>query len=132
MSERAPFTATPIAVDEADLSVVAYNQDGLVPAIVQDRTTGDVLTMTVYNSGLSGGHEAVTYTVIAGDTLTTIAAGLVTAINTDSHLLTLAHSSETGHRIKANRLAQVFGKRVGDPVQRGRSRELAVKGPEDP
>ena len=45
MSERAPFTATPIAVDEADLSVVAYNQDGLVPAIVQDRTTGDVLTL---------------------------------------------------------------------------------------
>ena len=45
MTERAPFVATPIAVDEADLSSVAFNDDGLVPAIVQDRTTGQVLTL---------------------------------------------------------------------------------------
>ena len=45
MSERAPFVATPIAVDEADISAVAFNDDGLVPAIVQDRTTGQVLTL---------------------------------------------------------------------------------------
>jgi phosphoribosyl-AMP cyclohydrolase len=37
--------ATPVAVEEADLSAVAYNEDGLVPAIVQDRTTGQVLTL---------------------------------------------------------------------------------------
>jgi phosphoribosyl-AMP cyclohydrolase len=43
--DRASFVATPIAVDEADLSAVAYNDDGLVPAIVQDRTTGQVLTL---------------------------------------------------------------------------------------
>jgi phosphoribosyl-AMP cyclohydrolase len=45
VSERAPFVATPIAVDEADISAVAFNDDGLVPAIVQDRTTGEVLTL---------------------------------------------------------------------------------------
>jgi phosphoribosyl-AMP cyclohydrolase len=45
VSERAPFVATPIAVEEADISAVAFNDDGLVPAIVQDRTTGQVLTL---------------------------------------------------------------------------------------
>ena len=45
MTDRAPFVATPVAVEEADLSAIAYNDDGLVPAIVQDRTTGQVLTL---------------------------------------------------------------------------------------
>jgi phosphoribosyl-AMP cyclohydrolase len=49
VSERAPFVATPIAVDEADISAVAFNDDGLVPAIVQDRTTGQVLTLAWMN-----------------------------------------------------------------------------------
>jgi phosphoribosyl-AMP cyclohydrolase len=39
------LAATPIAVDEADISAVAFNEDGLVPAIVQDRTTGEVLML---------------------------------------------------------------------------------------
>jgi phosphoribosyl-AMP cyclohydrolase len=38
-------TATPIALDEADLSQVAFNADGLVPAIVQEHGTGQVLML---------------------------------------------------------------------------------------
>src|SRR5438067_6081523 len=38
-------TATPIAVDDADLSKVAFNADGLVPAIVQEQGTGQVLML---------------------------------------------------------------------------------------
>jgi phosphoribosyl-AMP cyclohydrolase len=45
VTDNASFVATPIAVEEADLSAVAYNDDGLVPAIVQERTTGQVLTL---------------------------------------------------------------------------------------
>ena len=53
------------------------------------KTTGDVLTLTVHDAALSGGQEAVTYTVLTGDTLTSIATGLKSAINADSHLSTL-------------------------------------------
>ena len=45
MSNGASFEATPIDVDEVDLSAVAYNSDGLVPAIVQDHSTGQVLML---------------------------------------------------------------------------------------
>ena len=38
-------TATPIAAD-ADLSQVAFNADGLVPAIVQEQGTGQVLQLS--------------------------------------------------------------------------------------
>ena len=38
-------TATPIAVDDADLSQVAFNAEGLVPAIVQEQGTGQVLML---------------------------------------------------------------------------------------
>jgi phosphoribosyl-AMP cyclohydrolase len=37
-------TATPIAAD-ADLSQVSFNADGLVPAIVQEQATGQVLML---------------------------------------------------------------------------------------
>ena len=39
-------TATPIGIDERDLSLVAFNADGLVPAIVQEQGTGKVLQLS--------------------------------------------------------------------------------------
>ena len=42
-------SATPIAVDDADLSQVKFNDDGLVPAIVQEHGTGQVLTLAWMN-----------------------------------------------------------------------------------
>ena len=45
MTSGERFVATPIGVDEDDLAAVTYNEDGLVPAIVQDRTTRQVLTL---------------------------------------------------------------------------------------
>ena len=39
-------TATPIGIDERDLSQVAFNADGLVPAIVQEQGTGKVLQLS--------------------------------------------------------------------------------------
>lgn len=48
--------------------------------------TGDVITITTIDSSLSGGQESINYTVQAGDTLSSIAEGIATAINADSNL----------------------------------------------
>jgi phosphoribosyl-AMP cyclohydrolase len=41
--------ANPIAATEAEIKAVAYNADGLVPAIVQEESTGQVLMMAWMN-----------------------------------------------------------------------------------
>jgi phosphoribosyl-AMP cyclohydrolase len=41
----AAFSATPIGVDETLVAQVAWNADGLAPAIVQEQTTGEVLML---------------------------------------------------------------------------------------
>jgi phosphoribosyl-AMP cyclohydrolase len=43
-------TATPIPVRQADLDAITYDADGLVPAIVQEEGTGDVLMMAWMNA----------------------------------------------------------------------------------
>jgi RHS repeat-associated protein len=52
-------------------------------------TVGNVLTITVHDAGLAGGVKSDSYTVIGGDTLTTIAAGLAAVINADTALAAL-------------------------------------------
>ncbi len=42
-------TATPVAILDADLSAVAFNADDLVPAIVQEQSTGAVLMLAWMN-----------------------------------------------------------------------------------
>jgi YD repeat-containing protein len=56
-------------------------------------TSGNVLTITAHDAGLSGGQEAVSYTVLGTDTLTTIAAGLAAAVNADTHLQAIGVSA---------------------------------------
>jgi len=53
-------TATPIAVDEHDLSQLQFNSDGLLPAIVQEHGTGHVLTLAWMN------EEALRRTLTTG------------------------------------------------------------------
>ena len=50
------------------------------------KTTGDVLTLTVFDGGLSTGSEPVSYAVLSGDTLASIAAGLAASVNADTSL----------------------------------------------
>lgn len=52
--------ATPISVDPSELERVAYNADGLVPAIVQEVGSGDVLMLAWMNA------EALTKTLATG------------------------------------------------------------------
>ena len=42
-------TATPVAFVDADIAAVAFNADGLVPAIVQEEGTGAVLMLAWMN-----------------------------------------------------------------------------------
>ncbi len=66
---------------------LSINQNGpQTIAIGGSKTTGDTITITVYDAGLAGGLKAITYTVLAGDTLTTIATGLAAALTADTNL----------------------------------------------
>jgi len=49
-------------------------------------TIGNTVTLTVNDAALSGGTKSKVYTVVGGDTLTTIAAGLTALINADTDL----------------------------------------------
>lgn len=60
MSET--FVATPIAFTDAEIDAVAFNADGLVPAIVQDADNGEVLMMAWMN------REALVRTLETGRT----------------------------------------------------------------
>ncbi len=49
LAPTATPTATPIGIADGDLAAVAFNADGLVPAIVQEEGTGAVLMMAWMN-----------------------------------------------------------------------------------
>jgi len=66
---------------------LGINPNGLeTAAIGGTKTTGNVLTITATDAGLTGGSEPVNYTVLSTDTLTTIASAIAAAINADTHL----------------------------------------------
>ena len=66
---------------------LGVKNNGLQNAVIGGSpTTSDVLKITVYDAGLTGGNEPVTYMVQSGDTLTSIASNLAAKINSDSHL----------------------------------------------
>lgn len=74
------------------------------------KTTGDVVNMTVYNSALSGGQETASYTVLAGDTLTTIATGLKNAINADVKLQAIGLSATSATTVITMSVASGTGR----------------------
>jgi YD repeat-containing protein len=57
------------------------------------KQTSDVLTLTFLDPNLTGGQEAVNYTVQSSDTLTTIASNMAAAINADSNLQAISVSA---------------------------------------
>lgn len=58
-------------------------------------TSSDVLTLTIKDAGLSGGSQAVNYTVQPGDTTSVIAAGLASAINASTPLRDLGITADS-------------------------------------
>lgn len=68
-------------------TTVVYNASRTAIATIGGTvTTSDVLTLTVNDAALAGGTKSKNYTVVGGDTLTTIATGLANAINGDTDL----------------------------------------------
>lgn len=63
-------------------------------------TTGDILTITAYDVGLSGGSLSVTETVNAGETLANLATNLAATINANTTLQAVGVSaSSSGARL---------------------------------
>ncbi len=61
--------------------------NGSVTALISGTATGnDILTISVFDAGLSGGQHDISYTVLPSDTLATITSALAAAINADSQL----------------------------------------------
>jgi RHS repeat-associated protein len=84
-----PGISTTTVVDKANRTAVV--------TIGGTKTTGNTLTLTVHDTALSGGTKSDTYTVLAADTLTTIAAGIAAAINADASLSAIGvTASSTG------------------------------------
>lgn len=50
MADPTSPTATPVAFVEGHLANITYNADGLVPAIVQEQGTGEILMLAWMNS----------------------------------------------------------------------------------
>ena len=76
--------------------VLSMNQNVVTKAAVGGSvTTGDTVTITVVDAALTGGSESVPYTVQSGDTLTSIAGGLKTAINADTNLQAIGVSANS-------------------------------------
>ncbi len=78
MTGNGPGTSTTTVIDSANRTAV-ITIGGTV-------TVGNTLTITVHDAALSGGVKSDSYTVITGDTLTSIATKLTTALNGDSSL----------------------------------------------
>jgi len=99
--QSATLASTVISVTSTSANATTYSQStsggatetitlgtnmngNILASIGGTKTTGDTLTLTVINSGLSGGQKSVNYTVQSGDNLVTIASGLAAAVNGDS------------------------------------------------
>jgi RHS repeat-associated protein len=68
--------------------------NGIQTAVIGGtKTTGDTITITVYDAGLPGGLQSITYTVLMGDTLTSIATGLAAAITANANLAAIGISA---------------------------------------
>jgi RHS repeat-associated protein len=83
-----------ISITDPNSNVTSYTYTGTAPATIGgSKTTGDILTITVHDAGLSGGQEAVSYTILSGDTLSSIASALTAAINADTSLQAIGVSA---------------------------------------
>ena len=94
-----------ISSSATEIITLGVPVNGVQTALVGGTVTaGNVLTITVYDAGLTGGQQSVSYTVVSGDTATTIATGSKTAITGNSSLSAIgvtATSSSTVVNIKS-------------------------------
>ncbi|MCA0314798.1 MAG: LysM peptidoglycan-binding domain-containing protein [Candidatus Melainabacteria bacterium] len=86
-SQNATTYGQSVSTGSTETISLSVNQNGPVRiGIGGSKTTGDTVSLVTYDAALSGGTRTTTYTVLAGDTLSTIASGLAAAINADTNL----------------------------------------------
>jgi len=72
------------------------NKDGsTLIAVAGSKSAGNVVSVTVFDSRLSGGQKTINYTVQSSDTIPTIAENLASAITSDSALAQIELSATT-------------------------------------
>ncbi|MBS2005761.1 MAG: hypothetical protein JST01_01890 [Cyanobacteria bacterium SZAS TMP-1] len=82
-------TATATSPTQTQTISFSINQNSQQTIVFGGSTTssgGDVISTTTYNSGLPTGKKLLTYTVAAGNSLTTVATMVASAINADTDL----------------------------------------------
>lgn len=77
------FSATSIQLYGTNLDTVGAVNQYVLTVTNSSITTNDVITTKFKNPNIPGGSESVAYTVLGGDTNTTIATALAAAINAD-------------------------------------------------
>jgi RHS repeat-associated protein len=88
-----------VALEAGSLMQITQNRAAVATVRVHDKinrsvntkfsgtiTPGDILTIVVHDLALSGGAKSLSYTIVSGDTLTSIAGNFMTAINGDPAL----------------------------------------------
>jgi hypothetical protein len=79
-----------VSTDATETMTFGVTENFVVNATIGgSKTTGDTVSLTVFDAALTGGFKTITYTVLSADTLSTIAAGLTAAVNADSDLTSL-------------------------------------------
>jgi hypothetical protein len=84
VSIEGTFTGLTGNIYGSNLPAMPLNQYGVT--VAGTVTTNDVVTLTFTNANLPGGSASVSHTSVGGDTVTTIAAALVAAINASAAL----------------------------------------------
>ncbi|HEY9756550.1 MAG TPA: RHS repeat-associated core domain-containing protein [Oculatellaceae cyanobacterium] len=107
--------------------MVGINPNGTqTAAIGGSATVGDVLSIKVIDAGLSGGGESVSYTVATGDTLSSIAAGIATAINGDSSLSAIGVNASSNSAVVNIRSASVNATTYSQSANSGATETIAL------
>ncbi|PZM81157.1 MAG: hypothetical protein DKT66_18200 [Candidatus Melainabacteria bacterium] len=103
------------------------NPNGVQTAVIGgSKTTGNVLTITVFDSGLAGGSKAVNYTVLSGDTLTSIAAGISTAINADSALTSIGVTATSVNTVVNIKSASIHATTYSQSLSSGATETITL------
>ncbi|HEY9714372.1 MAG TPA: hypothetical protein V6C72_12955, partial [Chroococcales cyanobacterium] len=86
----------PISITDPDSNTTTFTYTGTNTATISGTaTSGNTLTLTVHDSGLSGGQKSVSYVVMSGDSLSDIATGLAAAVNADTDLQSIGVSASS-------------------------------------
>ena len=97
--EQTTFTASTNS-DATEIVTINTPCNNVQTVVVGGTTTsGDLLTITVYDIGLTNGFKSIIYTVKTDDTIPDVASGLANAISTNSDMIDLRISASSNKEV---------------------------------